>query len=210
MLTPTSQHSPKKIDIRPCLFPPLSHFVVPENCVCNIDIDRKWDKRDKSTHRYEIADVNGPISLTVPVMKPDSFSEARLKDIHLSRHGQWWHVHKFTLESAYGRTPYFEHYFPLLEKFFDADTVERYPLLYSYLQATYTSISRLLDIDTKFEISESEDQSMIFEPDSLSLKYHQIREDLLGFIPNLSVLDILFNIGPETQLYLRNLRNKAA
>ena len=66
-----------------------------------------FDKRHKSAHRYEIAGRDGkPVSLTVPIEKPHGVNMATWADVRISNHGQWWHVHRQTLETAYGRTPF--------------------------------------------------------------------------------------------------------
>ena len=65
-----------------------------------IDFSSRFDKRQKSTHRTVIADVNQELQLTVPIEKPVSLTAARWSDIRLSRHGEWWHVHRVSIESA--------------------------------------------------------------------------------------------------------------
>ena len=75
-----------------------------------IDTSMHFDKRAKLTHRYSIADANGAVDLTVPIEKPDKTTGSTWRDIRISGHGQWWHVHLTALQSAYGRTPFFEYY----------------------------------------------------------------------------------------------------
>ena len=171
-----------------------------------IDTSAPWDKRDKSTHRFEIADVNGPISLTVPVVKPQSYSSATLGDIRLSTHGDWPRVHRVTLESAYGRTPYFEFVFPRFEKFFHSTTVEQFPFLWQYLAATTACALEFLQIDAEVKVGEQPEDTAEGEPYvSVLPPYWQPRADRFGFLPGLSILDLIFNLGPEASLYLRKL-----
>ena len=78
-----------------------------------IDTSLRYDKRFKSVHRYTIADAGGELRLTVPVSRPEgAFLSGRLTwgDVTVSDHGRWWEVHLQALESAYGRTPFFEFY----------------------------------------------------------------------------------------------------
>lgn len=192
----------------PHLFPPVAWFLsLPRQSTIVIDLNRRWNKRDKSTHRYRVADVNGPIELTVPVTKPDSYSTAHLSDIKLSRHGNWWHVHRVTLESGYGRTPFFEHYFPKMERFFSDTTTETYPFLWEYLIDTLNMATSLLDLDTSFTTLKTLPSGNMLElPEiqhSLIDPYWQIRCDRFNFLQNLSILDLLFNLGPEAALYIR-------
>lgn len=200
------------VNVEPRLFPPLSWFVeVPPHSLAVINVNSRWNKRVKTTHRYTVADVNGPVELTVPVEKPASYSDCTLGDIRLSKHGQWWHVHKVTLESGYGRTPFFEHYFPYFERFYTSETVDRYPFLWQYLQQTTNVVFQLLDTNSAVGIGVDAGQSVVNGQSNLSFlqslpSYWQIRKDRLGFLPGLSILDILFNLGPEAILYLRRLK----
>ena len=75
-----------------------------------VDAGRRFDKRFKSTHRCTIADVRGPLMLTVPIDKPACYRTASWGDITVSSHGNWPPVMVTALESAYGRTPFFEFY----------------------------------------------------------------------------------------------------
>ena len=184
-----------------------------ENVV--IDLSLRWNKRAKSTHRYEIADVNGKISLTVPIEKPESILNAKYSDIKLSTHGEWWHVHKVTLESAYGRTPFFEHYFPRFEKFFSRETVEEFPFLWQYFLESTNLLARSLSVATRFMAGRNEDNDKLnpmldYDKGVIHSEvpaYWQIRNDRFGFIQGLSALDILFSLGPEASLFLRKLMN---
>ena len=82
-----------------------------------IDTAMPFDKRSKAVHRYDIVDTQGPCQLTVPINRPHSGSPTdrpRWTDATISRHGQWWRLHRTALESAYGRTPFFEY---LIDRF---------------------------------------------------------------------------------------------
>lgn len=162
-----------------------------------------WNKRDKGTHRYDIADVRGRLSLTVPVSRRHDAGEAGMRQTVLSEHGDWWHVHRVTLESAYGRTPFFEHYFPNLAMFFDRSTVDRFQGLCGYIEATTATVMKLLGQPSEVVMSDLSPAPVAAEPDMVP--YYQVRQEQLGFIGGLSILDLLFNLGPEALLYLRSL-----
>ena len=89
--------------------------------------DALFDKRRKEIHRYDIADVNGPLTLTLPIVKPHGIPRATWRDVRVSDHGQWWHVHRVSLESAYGRTPFFEFYIDRFLPFMSRETADRFP-----------------------------------------------------------------------------------
>lgn len=172
-----------------------------------IDTGLRYDKRFKSIHRYRIADVRGALDLTVPVGHPLPDGERLWSRVMISDHGQWPHVHLTTLESAYGRTPYFEFYIdrikPLLayrevsvtDFCLSADAVVREIL------GIPTEILKLGDVDLSdpavFDLRAPESLAP-FSPEP----YRQVRQDTLGFIPGLSVLDLIFNCGTEAPLHL--------
>ena len=175
-----------------------------------IDYSSRFDKRLKSTHRTVIADVNRELNLTFPIEKPISMTAARWGDIRVSRHGEWWHVHRVSIESAYGRTPYFEFYADKFADFFHAGTPEKYPLLADLNIAINTTICNILGIDTEIKFSAENIQDAedcrgknlpVYEP----VPYYQVRQDNFGFIPHLSILDLIFNMGPESPLVLQKM-----
>ncbi|MBD5315435.1 MAG: WbqC family protein [Bacteroides sp.] len=164
-----------------------------------------YNKRDKDTHRMAIADVNGPLTLTVPVEKPRVSSGITWSDIKVSTHGSWWHLHRVALESAYGRTPFFEFYYDRLAPFFaprkdgECESV------------AYLDIAAMLTVCDILGIPAPKIDTTGLRPDTVSLPapqpYWQIRADKFGFIPRLSILDLIFSLGPEAPLHLRRLTN---
>lgn len=195
------------IEVQPELFPPPAWFaVIPSGATAVFDLNAPWDKRHKQTHRYTIADVNGTVDLTTPVSKPESFTHALLAHIKISTHGEWWHKQRIALESAYGRTPFFEFYFPKLLQFFSPDTPQKYPFLWQYLLETTRMLAEMLQLDCHITTAAgSKGLHKAGMPVASSAPYWQIRSRQLGFIPDLSALDLLFNMGPEAALYMRNM-----
>ncbi|MDE6308866.1 MAG: WbqC family protein, partial [Muribaculaceae bacterium] len=113
----------------PLLFPPVGYY---QRIIAGDDADyaMRYDKRLKDTHRYTIASTRGALQLTVPIEHIwNGDADARQRptpltwgDIPLSTHNQWWDKHRVALESAYGRTPYFEFYIDRLLPLLSADT----------------------------------------------------------------------------------------
>ena len=197
-----------------------------------MDGNRLFDKRQKSVHRCDIADVRGQVQLTVPIAKPHGISRATWADVAVSEHGQWWHVHRVTLESAYGRTPFFEFYIDRFLPFLRPDTPQHYPSIVQLDRAIDAEIRRILllpeqpDVaatsptaETPFStksannhldlapiptitIDAATDYTALIEP------YWQVRSATLGFMPNLSILDLIFNLGPEASLYLAGIASR--
>lgn len=193
----------------PLLFPPVEYYL---RVISGDDVDYGWryDRRMKETHRYTIVDTRAPITLTVPIGHPtpmggrflletaDTPRRLTWVDIPLSTHNRWWDKHRVALESAYGRTPYFEFYIDRFLPLISADTCERYPSVAHLVMEANDIIGKILMIDRFREMLESSGAAL-----SGGVRYPQIREDRLGFIPGMSVLDMIFNVGPEIPLYIR-------
>ena len=166
------------------------------------DWSRPFDKREKGTHRFTIADTRGRLDLTVPIAKPHT-SRCAWDSIGVSTHGAWWDVHRVALESAYGRTPYFEFYIDRFLPMLTAGVTERFPLLAHLAGAWETEIADILGLTL---LDRPREGYAIMPDDSADIQpYRQVRADRLGFIPGLSVLDLIFNLGPEAQIYLNRL-----
>lgn len=165
--------------------------------------DEPFDKRAKETHRFTIADTRGRLDLTVPVAKPES-SKCRWSEVKISTHGAWWDVHRVALESAYGRTPYFEFYIDRFLPMLTAGVEERYPLLRDLALAWDAQIRDILGMEPAADtLGEG---ALTTVPEKFTaLPYRQVRQQQLGFVANLSVLDLIFNLGPEAAIYLNNL-----
>lgn len=177
-----------------------------------IDYSSRFDKRLKSTHRTTIADVNRELSLTVPIEKPVSLTKATWGDIRLSSHGEWWHVHRVSIESAYGRTPFFEYYIDRFAEFLDKNVLSKHPTLQSLDTAINTVICDILGIETNIRSHCDKEEYADFRFNNFPLlnpvEYYQVRQSEFGFIPHLSILDLIFNMGPEAPLILIKMKQE--
>ncbi len=172
-----------------------------------MDWDTAFDKRDKATHRFTIADTRGRLDLTVPIAKPAS-SRCRWSEIGVSTHGAWWDVHRVALESAYGRTPYFEFYIDRFLPMLTVGVTDRYPRLCDLASAWDEQIADILGLTRDNPREATEHDCRLKEAADLQIPpYRQVRASRLGFLPGLSVLDLIFNLGPESQIYLNDLAN---
>lgn len=185
----------------------------------NVVIDRycRYDKRRKLMHRYDIADVNGCLTLTVPITKPRI--GATWNDAGVSAHGGWWNIHKVALWSAYGRTPFFEYYIDELMPYLQPRDGVQPESLMDLNTGIDAIIRRIAGIESnvRYELTAEEkelitngDKSIIDHRNSnfeleQPLEYYQVRATQQGFIPNLTILDLIFNMGPETPLVLKKI-----
>ena len=176
----------------------------------SVQIER-WESFQKQTYRNRciIATTNGPQALTVPIER--QFTINCIKDIRISDHGNWRHLHWNALQSAYGESPFFDYYQDDIRPFFE----QRWDYLLDFNEAIREKMCELLDIQPKvdyskeFTVNYMKDYRMAIrpknpepDPDFTPKRYYQVYEQKHGFLPNLSILDLLFNMGPESIFYL--------
>ncbi len=152
----------------------------------------------KQTYRNRcvIATANGLQTLTVPVEHGGS---RLIRDVRISPHGSWRRVHWNALQSAYSESPFFEFYEDDVRPFFQED----YERLFDFNLAIIKKMCELLDIHPLIEESkEWREESNLSSPVSNFKPYYQVFASRHGFQPNLSILDLLFNMGPEGIFYL--------
>ncbi|MBE0647191.1 MAG: WbqC family protein [Bacteroidales bacterium] len=178
-----------------------------------------WETYPKQTSRNhcEIAGPNGRQRLTVPVNKPDG-THTKTKDIRIASHLPWQKIHWRSFEAAYNKSPFFLYYKDYLLPFYEKD----YEFLLDFdLQLLETLFQAIrLDkstvttesyeeappgiIDLRNQLAVSSLQSPVTSnqsPVSNLPEYYQVFADRNGFMSDLSIVDLLFNLGPETLQY---------
>lgn len=108
----------------------------------------QWESFQKQTYRSRclIATTQGIQALTVPVERSTVNS---IKDIRISDHGNWRHLHWNALMSAYGESPFFEYYQDDIRPFFE----NRWTYLLDFNEAIRQKMCELLDIQPKVSFS---------------------------------------------------------
>ena len=171
----------------------------------------QWESFQKQTYRNRclIATTQGIQALTVPTERGGS---PLIKDTRISDHGNWRHLHWNALQSAYGESPFFEYYQDDIRPFFE----QRWDYLLDFNEAIRTKICELIDIQPQVSLTKeftTVNNSFDFrsairpknpqpDPDFEPKPYYQVYQQKHGFLPNLSILDLLFNMGPESIFYL--------
>lgn len=178
-----------------------------------IDTSMRFNKRFKSPHRTTIADANGTSLVSVPIVKPESMTAARWDDIIVSAHNSWWNDAMTALRSAYGRTPFYEFYEDDFLEIINRDAAGK--SLMSIDRELDQLVRRLAGITTKVEYGNPDEllgnASVVADCRSNpidfvhAVEYYQVRSARHGFIPDMSIVDMLFNIGPESALVLRDM-----
>lgn len=167
----------------------------------------------KQTYRNRcvIAGANGALTLTIPVIKPDS-PKCLTKDIRISDHGNWRHLHWNAIVSAYNMSAFFEYYADDFAPFYN----RKYHFLLDFNEELRFLICSLLDIEPNIlytneylPVVENDFREAINprhpKPDETfsPVTYYQVFKDKYGFLPNLSIVDLLFNMGPESAIVLK-------
>ena len=170
----------------------------------------------KQTHRNRtiIVTANGPMTLSVPVVRTNG-NHTYTKDIKISYAERWNIIHWRAIESAYNASPFFLYYRDEVEKILMQqygrlmelnETILRFlakklkqPWKIIYTDEYLDSENYTHDYRGKFSYKHSEELPTLEE-------YHQVFEDRMPFNPNVSILDLLFNLGPETASYLLRQR----
>lgn len=158
-------------------------------------------------NRCRIAAANGPMSLSIPVEK-SSEEKLLIRDVRISGHSDWQLNHWRSIESAYNSTPFFEYYKDDLLPFYE----KKWIFLFDFNQEIQLKILELLDLHKTIRVTgeyknkldngildlretihpKKEYQSLKCSP------YYQVFEQRFDFLPNLSIIDLLFNMGTES------------
>ncbi|MFQ9316117.1 WbqC family protein [Dysgonomonas mossii] len=168
-------------------------------------------------NRSMIVSANGSIPLSIPVVHSSS-EKTLTKDIRIADHGNWQHMHWNAIVSAYNSTPFFEYYQDDFYPFYH----KKYSFLFDFNEELRGLILGLLNIElpvieytseykTAFEDYEFDMRDVIhpkkdlsLDPSFVSIPYYQVFEQKLEFVENMSIVDLLFNMGNESQLILNN------
>jgi len=177
----------------------------------NILLERHESYRKQSyRNRYSIAGPNGTQTLIIPVNK-NGLHNCPIADLRISYDDNWQKLHWKTWETAYNSSPFFLYYKDDFKKIFD----KNHSFLWDLNMEILSLILELLELDKNIELTNKfhknyknildlrEKISPKLPPNIKSYpSYYQVFMKNNGFIENLSVIDLLFNLGNESGMYL--------
>jgi hypothetical protein len=170
-----------------------------------------YEHHQKMTFRNRcvVAGGNGPILLTVPLEEGRN-QRRPFKDVRIANKDNWQGQHRKTLESCYNRSPWFEFYKFELEQLYQ----KKFEYLLDWNMACWHWAIQKLGVGVTTDLTknyqEKVDETRYLDwrnrllPKSIltdfptAVQYQQVFEDRLGFVPHLSILDLLFCEGTRS------------
>lgn len=170
-------------------------------------------------NRCELLTGNGKVALVVPVVKGRG-PKISVKDIEVSYDTEWQHNHWQTIVSAYNSSPYFEYYQDEIEPFFQ----RKFRFLLDLNLKIHEIICEFIEVENKLILTEDFEKvpegtlnlreeispkiKQIIDAEFHPQQYIQVFAERFEFIPNLSILDLLFNEGPNAyDVLLASIQN---
>ncbi len=162
-------------------------------------------------NKCSIVGANGIINLSVPLLGGRD-QKTKLKDVKIAYHQNWQLQHLRAIASCYGNAPYFNHYYPFFQKLYSTQFESLFEINIYVLE----NVVKFLKSDIKVSVSDTPIQhhEIIFTKKNIAenpltqiktIKYPQVFEDRLGFVPNLSIIDLLMCMGPQSKNILLQL-----
>lgn len=190
--------------------PSIEYFSKILNHKNNILIENTENFQKQSyRNRAIIHSPNGALNLIVPVIK-GSKNHTLVKDVRISYDFKWQRLHWMSLQTSYRSSAYFEYYEDELIIFFE----KKWKFLFDYNEELLQLMNRFLKININYNYTNSfeatypelDDYRESIHPKHISdisfKPYFQVFEERNGFIPNLSIVDLIFNQGPQSIKYL--------
>lgn len=164
-------------------------------------------RRSSFRNRMLLPGGNGLVSLSIPVVGGRAVKQP-FKNIEIDYSTTWQRDHFRSLDTIYGNSPFYFQYRPALKEIYDQNPI----FLVEWNQICFDWIVKKMKINLELvqEANQSIDKKDIRErkdfylPSNFNkivhqpfIKYPQLFEDRIGFKPNVSILDLLFNLGPD-------------
>jgi hypothetical protein len=182
------------------LFPPVSYCIFLQQTHPHKDEFSFYHKQSPRNH-FEILNANGRQKITFGVQSNQGI-KTPLNEVFLDG-GDWARTAFRSLQSAYGKSAFFFFYQDelkqLLDSFPNQRLVEVHGQIHDWLMKYQIvpqwplndAVEQIIPIEKKWEI------------ESPIVPYHQVFQDRFSFENDLSILDLMFNLGPEAKTYLR-------
>jgi hypothetical protein len=177
-----------------------------------IDGKEHFVKRS-NRNRCTILGANGPLQLSIPLKKYSHTDKT--EDIRISYEEDWQSLHWKSIQAAYSNSAYFEFYEDEFKEFFENKPTD---VLMEFNEFLEDRILQLIEVDVEKERASSykeqepnwrtllEKQNQKLIENSFFPHYQQVFTEAGEFHPNLSIIDLLFNLGPASRRYLAEVK----
>ncbi len=194
-------------------FGPVSYFALLLAAEGQVAIDGgELFQKQTVRNRCEILGANGPLRMTVPLIKWST--KIPIRTIQIDNSGNWQHVHWMSLVSAYKNAAYFDHYEEKVKAIYKTEFKFLIDLNEATFRLVLTMLKSELDL-TNIGATVGTENMISYEnrplfrkkrPDHNLVRYQQVFSDRFPFVADLSILDLIFNMGPQASFYLRQLK----
>jgi len=160
-------------------------------------------------NRAEIYGPNGKLKLIIPVTKNRGSNHQKDIETMVDNNFLWQKNHWRSLQMSYRASPYFEFYEEDFYPFYNNKISSLMELNIGLIKVVLKLLKFEIPIEEKNHNKVNEKRDLVISKKIVNvsiLKYNQVFIDKHGFLPNLSIVDLLFNLGPESLDYLKNLR----
>lgn len=187
--------------------PPISWFVRAINKNEPIFIEQHENYIKQSIrNRCTIDSPNGKLNLTIPVDKTNfTGGKCLMKDVRISSHSEWQRQHWYALETSYFNSPFFEYLQDDFHPFYE----KKWQWLVDFNDALFAKCIEIMEINIsamkteEYKGVEKHDSSIDITP------YYQVFADKHGFLNDISIIDLIFNMGKESAIVIENtIKNK--
>ncbi len=195
-------------------FPPVDFFFVAANSSDILIEQQETYQKQSYRTRCHIYASAGLEVLQIPVYS-NGDNKIPIREVKIDYSKKWIHQHEFAIMSAYKSSPFFDYYWDEIKTLLDAKEPFLFDLdlkiIYKMIELLNLKCSISLTGDFKMEYEEQDFRKRIspkyrgislLEENNMKKPYYQVFSQKYGFIPNLSILDLLFHEGPESAGFL--------
>jgi hypothetical protein len=155
-------------------------------------------KKQTCRNHCDIYGPNGKQRLSIPVIKVNG-NHTLTKDVRISYTQAWQKVHWRSIETAYNNSPFFLFYRDHLEPFF----FKKFDFLLDFNTKLLEVLFNIFRIEKQIDLTDHYEKPPVIPFNLIFPSYIQVFSEKSGFQPNLSAIDLLFNLGPEAGEYLQ-------
>lgn len=206
---------PGDILLSTAYLPPIQY--ISKFLLCNEVLIEKHENYQKQSYRNRcyIYGANGMQCLVIPVKKQHG-EKTPIAEVEIDNKENWQKIHLKSIESAYRLSAFYEYYIDEFNGMYEMNT----RLLFDWNMCLLSTMLKLLNIQQVPVVTQNwvqkpdhnvdlrqcvHPKARLSKPDPhfAALPYQQVFQDRYGFIPNLSIVDLLFNEGPQATAVLR-------